>query len=591
MTTKKLVFFDIECYPNYFLIMFKSDKATLSFELSEYHTLDIKKIKAIFDKYTVVGFNIKHYDLPMATKLINGGTNAQLKELSDAIITNKEEDLAPWDLLKRYNVRVSWDWDNIDIKEVLKGSATLKMYGARIHTQKIQDLPYEPSRILTQHEMSLVKEYCLNDVNVTMELYDKVKDLIDLRVEIGKIYNIDARSKSDAQIAEAIFRKEFNLKKTMTKQEPFKYKAPDYIKFDSPHLQELVKELESYTYSCGEDGKVIKEDYYPSKVTIAGNEYTIGIGGMHSNESCRSAYKKLWTCLMDLDVVSFYPSLIINSGFFPPEIGVRFLHRYEEILVDRLKAKEALDKKPCEMFKIILNGIYGKLGSKWSIFYSPQLLLYITLTGQLSLLMLIEMMSDVPDVEMLSANTDGILLNLPLHALASRNYNYWQTVTGLKLEETNYKATHNRDVNNYIAVKTDGTLKLKGIFAKDAVDKNPMYRCCIEAVIQYVTNKTPIEDTINKYAHDPKMLILTRKVGGFDREDYGVWKGEKLGKTVRWYYATDGEPIYTFKKGDKVASSDFARPLMDLSEPLQNVHIEMYVQKAKEILKDIGIEV
>jgi len=49
-------------------------------------------------------------------------------------------------------------------------------------------------------------------------------------------------------------------------------------------------------------------------------------------------------------------------------------------------------KKTANTLKTLLNGSFGKLGSRYSIFYAPTEMLQVTITGQLALLMLIEMM-------------------------------------------------------------------------------------------------------------------------------------------------------------------------------------------------------
>lgn len=63
-------------------------------------------------------------------------------------------------------------------------------------------------------------------------------------------------------------------------------------------------------------------------------------------------------------------------------------------------------------FKIVLNGTFGKLGSKYSFLYSPNLMIQVTITGQLALLMLIEAL-EAAGISVVSANTDGIVSRCP----------------------------------------------------------------------------------------------------------------------------------------------------------------------------------
>ena len=93
------------------------------------------------------------------------------------------------------------------------------------------------------------------------------------------------------------------------------------------------------------------------------------------------------------------------------------LAEYEKIYTERLAAKASGDKTTSETLKISLNGTFGKLASRYSVLYSPDLMLAVTLTGQLTLLMLIERLEKL-GVETLSANTDGIAVRYDQHRAA-----------------------------------------------------------------------------------------------------------------------------------------------------------------------------
>src|SRR5690625_2631930 len=73
-----------------------------------------------------------------------------------------------------------------------------------------------------------------------------------------------------------------------------------------------------------------------------------------------------------------------------------------------LKDELAYQKTQSDTLKISVNGSFGKLGSKYSALYAPDLLIQTTLTGQLALLMLIERM-ELAGISVRSANTDGIV--------------------------------------------------------------------------------------------------------------------------------------------------------------------------------------
>jgi len=204
--------------------------------------------------------------------------------------------------------------------------------------------------------------------------------------------------------------------------------------------------------------------------------------------------------------------------------------------------------------KLSLNGSFGKLGSKYSALYAPDLMMTVTLTGQLSLLMLIERL-ELAGVSVVSANTDGFvsLVDKEDYGVYDDICFDWELDTGFELEETRYRALYSRDVNNYLAVTEKGS-KGKGIFTPAGLMKNPTAGVCVEAITQYLVNGALIGRTIRN-EEDLTKFITARTVNGG-----AAWRGQYLGRVVRWIYSPDGEKITYKKNGNKVAGSDGACP-------------------------------
>jgi hypothetical protein len=247
-----------------------------------------------------------------------------------------------------------------------------------------------------------------------------------------------------------------------------------------------------------------------------------------------------------------------------------------------------------DSLKITINGSFGKLGSRFSVLYAPDLLIQVTVTGQLSLLLLIERL-ELQDIPVVSANTDGIMVNCHkskrqtmLDIIAQ-----WEADTQFKTEETVYRALYSRDVNNYIAIKPDGTTKTKGVFGNpwatekskdERLKKNPTNQICIDAVTALLIKGTPINDTIRN-STDPTKFLSVRSVKGGAVKD-----GHFLGKSIRWYYATGetGEIVYALT-GNKVPRSDGAKPAMDLPATMpEDLDFDRYVAETEKILEGIG---
>jgi len=240
-----------------------------------------------------------------------------------------------------------------------------------------------------------------------------------------------------------------------------------------------------------------------------------------------------------------------------------------------------------EGLKIQVNSSFGKFGSKWSALYSPDLLIQTTVTGQLALLMLIERV-ECAGIQVVSANTDGIVIycHKRNQEVLNNIIATWEQETGFSTEETQYCGLYSRDINNYLALKSDGSIKAKGTYAEANLSKTPTTQICTTAVIDYLQLGIPIESTINSCI-DIKQFISVRSVTG------GAVKGDKyLGKAVRWYYAQNEAGSINYKSnGNKVAMTDGAKPLMVLPSQLPtDINYTWYIDRSNSILADLGIK-
>jgi len=248
------LFFDVECYPNYFLILFKlSNGKQKCFELDETKRLDTILIQEFLENAETIGFNSRMYDIPMILHALSGANNKELKALSDRII-NKDE--KTYDTLKELGLFCPWSYNHIDLFKLPIGKNSLKMYGARINTTFLQDLPYDPSLPLTEDQKVDIKNYCSNDVNITMDLYTHLEKPLAIRCDINKKYNVEVRSKSDSQIAEVLIKDKLTMPIKPNPRHNFKYTPPDYIRFQSEELTELLEIISSIKFKGKKGDKI-----------------------------------------------------------------------------------------------------------------------------------------------------------------------------------------------------------------------------------------------------------------------------------------------------------------------------------------------
>ena len=601
--------FDLEVYGNYFLAAFKSvqSKKIVYFEMDYSKLIQLDKLEWILRNFQIVSFNGIEFDQPILSIVLAGQDTHTLKEATNAIIVEK---IPHWMLSKRFEFKDLNGINHIDLIEVAPLDASLKIYGGRMHTKRMQDLPIQPNALLTEPQKLITLWYCVNDLDQTIEMWELLKPQIDLRIQMGQQYGQDLRSKSDAQIAEAVIAKELtNITGSRPKKpevlygHSYKYVAPHFIKYNTPIMQGVLKTITDSDFILNEFGKIVTPKAIDAlKINIGFSTYQVGIGGLHSTENNLSHYADEKTILVDRDVTSYYPMIILILGLFPKHLGTAFLRIFRKIVEQRIAAKHNKQSVIADSLKIVVNGTFGKLSNQYSILFSPDLLIAVTITGQLSLLMLIERL-ELAGISVVSGNTDGIVIKCPKdkEGLLNHIITQWEKDTGFETEETCYKSIHSRDVNNYIAIGVDGKVKNKGAYSNPwgsdknkafRLAKNPVCTVAIEAVEQFLKEGIPLDVSI-KNCKDITKFLTVRKVNGGAVKQYSENDIVYLGKAVRWYYAADasGELVYA-KTGNKVPKSEGAEPLMELPDAFpSNVDYDRYVSEAERILSDIGVMV
>lgn len=642
--------YDIEVHPNYMLVGFMDvkTKQKRQYEVFDeaFTDLQMRCIKRIIKLHDLVGFNSKNYDDPILTLMLQGRTTKQVYRKSKHIIEN---DIKHWNVYKE--IEVSKFFESIDLIDVAPGQASLKLYGARLNSQKLQDLPYNPHEDVTVPEALETKLYNVNDLRLTLDLYNKLTPMLELRKNIGKKYNIDVMSKSDAQIAESIFREELTKKGVNVKRgetnKKIRYKAPKCIVFRDDDLNYMLDKIEDTVIELGDNGSPLLPEWLKKETIQIGNTtYNIGLGGLHSQEKSLVVIPKENEILSNVDVASYYPSLIIDLELYPEQLTKTFLRVYANIKATRLQAKkDAKDKSLSDkqrdeakvidaVLKITLNGSYGKFGSKYSFLYSPDLLLTVTFTGQLYLLMLIEEL-EYHGFKVVSSNTDGVevLRNNDRFSKKGleRIVKEWEAKTNMVMEYGTYNALYARDVNNYIAVYPGGEAKAKGVYIdpeerKPILEKNVEYPIVFEAIRDYLSKGIPMEETIYNCKNIVRFTSSRNVKGGaifYEGEDlpntdeynnyiFNQLKQNKalekrndnyhkelvleskdtkyLGKVVRWYYSMNGKQIF-YKTGNKVPKSDGAKPMMDLTDYIpKDLDYDKYLRLCDEHLQDLGVK-
>lgn len=591
---------DTECYRNYWLLRIRElgSRQTHTFELfNDEVRFAPQDLRRTLERFTIITFNGISYDMPMTAIALTGVGPGVLKRASDMIIVGR---MRGWQVERHFNAPRT-AFDHVDLIEVVPTMVSLKVYMGRLHCRRMQDLPIAPDATISEADRQRLIEYNDNDLDGTEALFRKFKEQLNLRIKMGRVYGMDLRSKSDAQIAEVILSSELrkvgvNVQKTVVEPHAFRYKPPAFLQRGGPILQEVLALVQDTDFYVQENGYVkMPKQLSDRTIAIGQGKYRMGLGGLHSSEQKQSVQAGDGSLLiLDRDVASYYPAIIIETGLYPQHLGKRFIDVYRKIRDERIKAKNAGDKIKADSLKIALNGSFGKLGSPYSILYAPRLLIQTTVTGQLSLLMLIERIETQTMARVISANTDGIVILCPEGARTTLEavIKSWEGDTGFATEETQYRAIYSRDVNSYIAIKLDGSVKLKGAYSEPepvaSSWPSPHNQICVTAACDQLVYGTPIEVTVG-LCNDIRQFVEVRNVTGG-----ATWRGQYLGKAVRWYKSIDGDPIYYAKANktgnhNKVAGTDDCRPLMEMDGSIpSDLDRSAYVREAKQILVDVG---
>lgn len=614
---------DTECYRNYWSIGFRDVTGKRVVRIRKYNDspLDTQRIAKIFKSWRIISFNGLNYDMQMIAAAMAGKTNSELKDLSDAIIKGG---VRPWKFYETFNIpKLPSFIDHVDLWEVSPGSPgkpSLKIYAGRLHSKRMQELPFPHDTVLDDDQVVILEGYHDNDLDVTNDFWFELEPQVKLRAQLSDEYGVDLRSKSDAQVAEAVMKAEIErltgkkLWKPDWKPTTFPYVPPPYIKFKTSEMQSMLNRISGAQFLLHADGKVYEPEFLKKMpMQIGDGIYTMGIGGIHTKEKASWHRSDGTFLILDRDVTSYYPSIILLLGLFPKHIGLPFIKILRKLFDKRITAKQAA--KDCEAaldelrargfadiaetLKIVLNGLFGKFGSQHSVVFAPHLMVATTITGQLSVLMLVEELY-LRGFKVVSANTDGFVTLVPIERRDEFNavMMEWEWDTGLMTEETEYQWLYSANVNNYVALDKKGKIKRKGRAATPAgpgqkgasgMKKNPATEICIEAVVAFLKDGSSIEDTVH-YCEDIRKFVAVGQVneGGCNDQN-----GDFVGSAIRWYYAKGVTgPFTRVSNGNSVARTTGAKECLTLPDALpDDLDHDWYVREAYAIMQDYGVEV
>ncbi len=220
--------------------------------------------------------------------------------------------------------------------------------------------------------------------------------------------------------------------------------------------------------------------------------------------------------------IRYYPSLMIKNGYTSRNIPSPEV--FKSVFDDRIAAKKAGDKVKSDALKLILNTTYGASLASTNPLYDARMGRSVCISGQLYLLELaIRLYRTIPELRVVQLNTDGIMIEFDdqYYDPVNEILNEWQQRTGFILEEDKIRFLRQKDVNGYLLAFENGKIKTKGgyfsygIPPAGAFSINNNFVIVKQAVIEYFTKCTPVEDTINACQDIHKFQIIAKAGGGY----------------------------------------------------------------------------
>ena len=130
-------------------------------------------------------------------------------------------------------------------------------------------------------------------------------------------------------------------------------------KLKTPEMCAALANVLLAKFRLSEKGSMLVPPELRKRINYEDASYQMGSGGLHSCEKSRVLEVDEDEVLCDLDVQSYYPSMIIEYGFSPEALGDKFTEVYSDIYKRRIEGKKSGNKVVADSLKIVLNSSFG----------------------------------------------------------------------------------------------------------------------------------------------------------------------------------------------------------------------------------------
>lgn len=571
----RIYIFDIEVVKHDWIVVLKNieTKAYTVIHNDNHHLREFLSQPDI----VIGGFNNKHYDNWIVLTMILGGSNVEVKKHNDFIIQEKR---SGWEFpfiqfqklpFKSFDLRDDIADENISLKAI-EGNLKLPIVESSI--------PFDIDRPLKPEELEEMIRYCKYDVDSTEKLYyERKADYIDAKLLVGEMYGVPpeeaiglTNAKLSARVLEA---------KAVKRTDERDYVIPDNIDIKKiPKIvldffmqirDKSIPDAKLFGAGKGSKGETLK---LWIKTKVGKCPVTFAWGGVHGAKPCVTVEETADRVIVNQDVGSLYPNSMINFGYCSR--SMKDPEAYVKLVKKRLGYKKAGDKMRANALKLVVNTVYGAMLNLYNDLADRWAGRSVCISNQLAMMMLITQLAEQCEtIDFVNINTDGIMFTIDRNEVELSNVIIatWCEITRFEMERDDFVKVIQKDVNNYIGIKADGSFKTKGGYVslyKGGNFKTNSLQIIDKAIVDYLVNGIPPEKTINECT-DIFAFQQIIKTGGSYEGSYHYVKGvrEPVQKVNRVYAVKDhkygqvvkGKWITEKRRKDKASGKMISEPV------------------------------
>lgn len=545
LTKQSIYIYDIEVFKKDNLFVFR-DYFTKEWTVIHNDLDGLRKFYLSNRDSLFVGYNSHSYDSNVMRAYLQGKNPYHV---SKAIIESDDRGL----VYKMFDTKKT-PLFGMDLYQDNRGFS-LKEHSAFMGINiKETDVDFDLDRELTEEEQVLNELYCKNDVLATEKRFEQNIGMLVAKAAIALYFGLDkmALSMTNANLTAELL----GAEKTPDRGDELdKYKLPEGFKIESETIRQAFMTEE---FEANDKGHAsISLDVPRRDVTEV-----LGVGGIHGAKESFIHVGNFHA----RDVGSLYPNTMVLFDYLSRNIPEDKRHIYQMLLDERMEAKYSNKefteikgvKIPTKLlingYKLPLNTKYGAMGAEFNKLYDPRMRLLVCITGQMAMWDLLEKIEDHATI--IQSNTDAhyyIPFSEEDEKAIDDIADDWMKRTGYTLDDDPFKAIFQKDVNNYLAVTSDGKVKFKG--AIGLTNGLKVSKAIVSnAFINYVVSGKDYKEFINECDELRQFQMITKTGWTFDdtivRDVYGnERKAQKVNRTFAIKDPNKAVEIFKVKRG------------------------------------------